>query len=408
MGRVEERRLANGARVLLVPRAGGLAAVHALFRVGSLHDPPERAGLCHCLEHMLFKGSRRTPGVEMSRRFTLLGAFPQAETMPDETFFTLVVPRRRAGEALGALAELVGEPALDPGDLEREKQVIRGEIRGARDDLRWWLLSELLPQAVFGGTWAGFPVTGTPESVAALTVADLREQHRRLFHGGNLVLAVVAAEPAALWPEIAASFGALPGGPPAAAPAVPGLARVPHGQCRVQREAELAALALGWRLGAVPEADLPALDLAISVLGEGTQSLIVARLREEQGMAYDAGAFRQRSLLADFAAVHAHVDPAGVEAAVALIRDLVAATGRGVDEGAVAAVRALAETAALEGSESSAHLASWYAAQAARGRRLESPLERAERLRAITGEQVAAAARSYLDPDDFAFALAGP
>lgn len=408
MSAIAERHLANGARVLLIDRPGGLAAIHALFRAGSLYDPPGREGLSHCLEHMLFKGSRQTPGVAMTQRYTLLGALPQGETTPDETFFSLLVPRRNAGPAMAALAEMIGDPALDPGDLEREQQVIRGEIRGVRDDLRWWVVSELLPQAVFGGTWAGYPITGTPDSIAALTVADLRAYHQRHFHGGNLVLAVVAAEPETLWPEIAATFGQLPGGTAASPPALPSRGVVPHGRQVYQREAEMTALALGWRLPVVPEEDLPALDLAVSVLGEGSQSLIVAALREQQGMAYDAGAFRQRSLHADFAAVYAQVDPASVEPAVAVTRELVAALGRGVDDEAVAAVRAMAETAALEGSESSSNLASWYAVQALRGRRLESPVQRAERLRGITGAEVAAAARRYLDPDDFAYAQAGP
>ncbi len=406
MTEVAERRLDNGVRVLLIPRSGGLAAIQALLRVGSLHDPPGQEGLSHCLEHMLFKGSRRTSGVEMSRRFIRLGALPQAETMPDETFVSVQVPRRHAGQALGLLAELLGEPDLDPEDLEREKQVIRGEVLGIRDDLRWWLLSELLPRAVFGG-WAGYPITGGIDTVVTLSVADLRRHHNTWYHGGNLVLAVVAEEPAALWPGIVATFGALPGAAPAVVAPV-SAAGTGYGRLIERRPAELATLALGWRLPPVAEADLPALDLAISVLGEGTQSLIVSHLRGMRGMAYDAGAFRQRSLLADFAAVHAQVDPASVEAAVDLIRELVAAAGHGIDEEAVAAVRALAETAALEGSESSMHLASWYAAQAARGRRLESPTQRAERLRSVTGEHVAVVARRYLDPEHYAFALVGP
>lgn len=408
MHSVEERQLANGGRVLLIAREGGLAAIHALFRAGSLWDPPGRAGLGHCLEHMLFKGSRRSSGLELSQRFTRLGAFPQGETTPDETFFTLLVPRRNAAGALAALAELVGEPALDPGALEREKQIIRGEIRGVRDDLRWWLTSQLLPEAVYGGHWAGYPVTGLPETVRSLTVTDLEQQHRQFFHGQNLILAVVAADPEALWPEVEATFGALPAGPPAQPPPVPSLAQVAHGRREERRDAEMACLALGWRLPVVPEEELPALDLAVSILGEGTQSMIFAALRERQGMAYDAGAFRQRSRLADFAAVHAQVDAESVEPAVALIRQLVAATGHGVEDDAVAAVRSLAETAALEGFESSANLASWYAAQVARGRRLESPMDRAGRLRSVTAAEVSAAARRYLDPDDFAFALVGP
>lgn len=404
---VEAGRLGNGARVLLIQRDSGLTAIHALLRAGSLSDPPGQEGISHCLEHMLFKGTVNTPGVALSERFTLLGALPQAETTPDETSFSLLVPARNAGPALGALAEMLAEPELHPAAVAVERDVIRGEIRGNRDDLRWWLVSELLPQQLFPGVRAGYPITGTPESVAGFTRARLVAHFRRVCHGGNLVLAVCGPQPPEqVLPLVEAAFGRLPPGPPA--PLVPLAPTGAYGRAEAHRHTDLAAVALGWRLPVVPAGVLPALDLSVSVLGEGTQSMLFSALRAQRGVAYDASAFRRRSLLADFVAVQAQVDPGSVVTTVGLIRELVAAIGRDVDVSALVAVRALAETAALEGAESASNLASWYAVQAARGRPLESPVERAAALRRVTAGAVADAARTYLDPGRYAYAAVVP
>ena len=73
---VQELRLANGMRLLLVRRPGlpGIAAGW-VARVGSANERPGTTGVTHFLEHMLFKGTPAiaAPG-ELWRLYTAAGA----------------------------------------------------------------------------------------------------------------------------------------------------------------------------------------------------------------------------------------------------------------------------------------------------------------------------------------------
>jgi predicted Zn-dependent peptidase len=68
---VREHTLANGMRVLIVPRRGAPTfSAHLRFNVGSVHESPGRTGLAHFLEHLMFKGTRwigtRDPDAEIA------------------------------------------------------------------------------------------------------------------------------------------------------------------------------------------------------------------------------------------------------------------------------------------------------------------------------------------------------
>ncbi|MEN8149900.1 MAG: pitrilysin family protein, partial [Planctomycetota bacterium] len=58
---VHERTLDNGLKVLVLPRKGVPTSPLAIaYDVGSVHERPGRTGLAHYLEHMMFKGTKKT------------------------------------------------------------------------------------------------------------------------------------------------------------------------------------------------------------------------------------------------------------------------------------------------------------------------------------------------------------
>jgi len=55
---VREHVLANGMKILMVPRPGVPRVVcHLYFKVGSINERPGITGIAHVHEHMMFKGT---------------------------------------------------------------------------------------------------------------------------------------------------------------------------------------------------------------------------------------------------------------------------------------------------------------------------------------------------------------
>jgi predicted Zn-dependent peptidase len=81
--------LSNGLQLLVSPMPYARTAAFSLVvRVGSRHDPEDRQGLSHLLEHMLFRGTGRFEGPrELNAALETHGAPLGASVLRDQTIF---------------------------------------------------------------------------------------------------------------------------------------------------------------------------------------------------------------------------------------------------------------------------------------------------------------------------------
>lgn len=178
-------RLGNGA-VLVVDRfEASTAAVVVAVGVGSLYEEPEKRGVTHLLEHMLF----RVPGFDVDEAVESLGGTNNAFTQRDALFIAF----EGVSESAAGLAELAyrlySNGAYAEEDLEKERDAVLSELRQTREDPSE-RVGELALKALFGDSDWGAPVGGTPETVEGLTLADLVEHKRAWFTPDNTVVVV--------------------------------------------------------------------------------------------------------------------------------------------------------------------------------------------------------------------------
>ena len=162
--------LSNGLPVRLVeiPGTAALTAMVA-FDAGSRSESAEEHGVAHFLEHMVFKGGETFPTHRAVNGETdRLGARINAFTGQELVAFHIRVRAERAMEAIELLTDIVGRPALDPEELEREKGVVVQEIARSDDQPRSRAL-ELSGPATFGDHVLGRTILGTEESLRAFT-----------------------------------------------------------------------------------------------------------------------------------------------------------------------------------------------------------------------------------------------
>ncbi|GAB4131898.1 M16 family metallopeptidase [Thermopirellula anaerolimosa] len=156
-------------------------------RAGSRDEPAESAGVSHFLEHMAFKGTPTMTAEEVNLAFDRIGAAYNAFTSEDATvYFAAVLPEFQEA-ACRLLAELM-RPVFPTDEFDREKQVILEEIRMYLDEPPFGA-DDLCRARYFAQHPLGRSVLGTPESVGALTVEQMRAYHQRLYAPNNMVLA---------------------------------------------------------------------------------------------------------------------------------------------------------------------------------------------------------------------------
>lgn len=99
-----------GMRVILRKMESPLVALNLWARVGTRDEPPEKNGISHFFEHMVFKGTKSFPQNSLARKVQALGGSINAGTSLDTTNFYLVLPGEEWKTGIDILAELIGNP----------------------------------------------------------------------------------------------------------------------------------------------------------------------------------------------------------------------------------------------------------------------------------------------------------
>jgi zinc protease len=289
---VERFHLPNGLTVILKPdRSAALASVQVWVRTGSQHEGEHLgAGLSHYLEHMMFKGTAKRSGREISATIQGHGGDINAYTSFDRTVYYADLPARHLEVALDVLADAIFASTLPADEVTRERDVILREIDMTRDDPenRFW---EALFASGFREHPYRHPIIGHREAFSAVTREDLLRYYRSRYVPNNTVLVIVGdIDAATLREQIGRHFGTVPRRPlaPVYIPDEP--APLARREQHVYEDVELTRGALSWHIPGLGHPDAPALDLLGTVLGGGDSSVLWQAVREKSRLVHSIDA----------------------------------------------------------------------------------------------------------------------
>jgi len=194
------KRLANGLTVILREmRQAPVVSVWCWYRVGSRDERPGITGISHWVEHMNFKGTRRIPKDEVTRRVELAGGTWNGYTWLDVTTYYETVQSDAFEEMLRLEASRMTECIYSTTEVERERNVVISELQGGENDPRTYLEKEVTGTALQAHPYR-WPTIGYLSDLRAITRDDLYAHYRRYYvpNNGILVAAGDFASAAAL------------------------------------------------------------------------------------------------------------------------------------------------------------------------------------------------------------------
>src|SRR5438034_5995598 len=186
---VQTTRLSNGLTIL-TERMPGLRSISLgiWVRRGSRHESPALNGICHFIEHALFKGTHRRSAHQIATESDRLGGHLDAYTSHEITGFALKVVDTALPQAFDLLADMLANPRFNQDDLMREQGVIIEEMKMIGDTPDE-LLTELFQAAYFPGHSLGRPIEGTEQTVSSFDRSITADFHKLNFTPSNLVAA---------------------------------------------------------------------------------------------------------------------------------------------------------------------------------------------------------------------------
>jgi zinc protease len=274
---VERQILPNGLTLIVKPdHSAALASVQVWVKTGSIHEGAHLgAGLSHFLEHMLFKGTDRRAGREISATVQAHGGYINAYTTFDRTVYYIDLPSEHVGVAIDLLADATLHSTLPANEVMRERDVILREIAMTRDDPDQ-RLSEGLFDTAFRAHPYRHPIIGHRDVFAVVTRDDLVAYYRARYVPNNLVVVVVGAvDPVAVRGEVERHFGGAPRMrlAPVFVPDEPAQL-APRAHHRFE-EVELTRAGLAWQIPGLTHPDAPLLDLLATTRTAGIPAAAV-------------------------------------------------------------------------------------------------------------------------------------
>src|SRR5260370_5918594 len=186
---VHTTRLANGLTILTEHMPGLRSASLGIWvRRGSRHETSALNGICHFIEHALFRGTERRSARQIATESDRLGGHLDAYTSHEITGFALKVVDTALPQAFDLLADMLANPRFDPDDLMLEQGVIIEEMKMIGDTPDE-LLNELFHAAYFPGHSLGRPLDGTEQTVSSFDRAITAAFHSAPYSPCNLVVA---------------------------------------------------------------------------------------------------------------------------------------------------------------------------------------------------------------------------
>jgi predicted Zn-dependent peptidase len=407
---VQSTKLPNGI-VVLSEHMPGLRSVTAgiWVRRGSRHETAELNGICHFIEHAVFKGTRRRTARDIAVETDRLGGHLDAYTTHEMTGFTTKVADVALPQAIDLLADLVAHPRFEQEDLDREQKVILEEMKMV-EDTPDELLGELFNAAYFPNQPLGRPIEGTKETVPTFDHKTILAFHAREFCYGNLVVAAAGnVDHKRLVELVGVAFDGCEGGAGRPYPLDGGRPR-PAAPILIEQKSELEqahlVIATPWP-DAIDE-NRYAASLLASVIGGGTSSRLWQEVREERGLAYSVGAAGSGFSDVGVFNIYAGTSPEQLDEVLDLsLNELRKVVREPVAPEELRIAKDQAISSILLGLESSSARASTLARQEIiHGRRI-SPDEVIEKIRKITVEQLQEIARTYFNSETVALGALG-
>jgi len=285
-------KLSNGIPVVLYEKHGiPLVQINAIIRAGSMDEPPGKSGLATMTAAMMTEGAGGRDAFGVHEAIDYLGADLAVSAGYSTTGVTLNTPVGKLDSALAVMADVMRRPTFPPDELERKRKESLTALLEWRDEPRA-LASVLFSHLVYGSHPYGRLLIGTAQSIAAFTVADLKQFHAEYF-GADKATFVAAGDidPAALKEKLERAFGSW--GPAQPSTAVP-LAPVQQVESRrvylVDKPgAEQSVIRIGCIGAARNTEDFYPLVVMNTVLGGSFSARLNHNLRETHGYTYGAG-----------------------------------------------------------------------------------------------------------------------
>lgn len=406
---VTRTTLDNGLRLVLSEQpAVPIVAIDCLVDGGARVDPVARPGLAALTGALLEEGTKGRTGQDIAKQIDSLGGSFSSGTASDWVNVGASVLSKDFETGLDLVTRSLREPTFPEEAVERLRGDTLGELQ-ASEEHPGYVASRAFRKGLFGSAPYGHPAHGTPESVKAITRPEIIGYHQNWIVPERTICAIVGdVKPKRMEAAARKKLGSWKRGN---SPAEPKPATAPPAHdVIVDMQTTQANVVIGEIGVDRKNPDFFAIRLMNHILGGGGfQSRLVDTVRDKNGLAYSVHSRFGSNRYPGAFQVSLQTKVESAKAAIDLVRaELAKIHKSGVTQEELTAAKDYLTGNFPLSLDSTSKLTSFLAQIEYFGLGDDYIETYGDRVRAVSAEDVASAARTYLHPDALVQVVVGP
>jgi zinc protease len=275
--------LDNGLRVIIHPdESTPMVAVNVLYNVGARDESPDKTGLAHLFEHLMFGGSENIE--DFDDPIQRAGGENNAFTNNDITNFYDIIPAQNLEVALWLESDRMLSLNFDEEVLEVQRKVVIEEFKESCLNRPYGDVWHHIADMAYKVHPYQWPTIGKiPKHVEEATLADVKDFYQKFYNPNNAILTLAGNVSLKEGRRLAEKwFGDIPRGinPVRRLPQEPPQKKL---QQRInQAKVPVDALYLAFHSPGRSEADFYVSDILSDILGNGSSARLYRKLLKEK------------------------------------------------------------------------------------------------------------------------------
>lgn len=182
---IARETLPNGLRILVAENHNApLVSIRGLVRSGADHDDANTAGLASVTADLLDEGAGARDAIKLAEDVGLLGASLGTGADWDASYISLDVLSRNAEPSIGIFGDVSARATLPEEGLERVRAERLNDLLQQRNEPAA-IAGKRFATLLYGTGAYGNSVSGNPDSVARITLDDVRRFYEEHFIPNN-------------------------------------------------------------------------------------------------------------------------------------------------------------------------------------------------------------------------------
>lgn len=289
----EEYDLRNGMHVILhQDNSAPVAFVATYYHVGAKDEQPDRTGMAHFFEHLLFEGTKNIKRGEWDKIVSSAGGSGNATTDDDRTYYFEQFPSNEVATGLWLESERLLHPIIEQVGVDTQNEVVKEEKRLRVDNQPYGKFLENVKKNIFKKHPYKGTTIGKMEHLDAATLEEFMAFNKKFYVPNNGTLVVAGdIDKTEVKKMIQDYFGSIPKGAdiernfPKEDPITETINAKAY-----DANISIPAIMAAYRTPGMTSKDSRILDMISSYFSTGRSSVLYKKIVDEKKMALQTGA----------------------------------------------------------------------------------------------------------------------